>query len=410
MNLLSKDNWNEFVARNSSPSSFLQSWQWGQFQAALGHKVYRFDIQNQLLAQVVIKRLPFGRTYLEVPKGPIFDESRITNHELGGTPSFSPPNLGGEWRGGMQALIEKIKEIGRQEKSVLARINPPHPSVSSSPGDGEELKERSLAGLGFRKPEILLRQMEPARTILVDLSRSEEELLENMHEKSRYNIRLAQRRGVKVRVATQDKGAFEIFLKLLEETTKRDGIVSWPRERFMKFRDIFMTPSPDARLPDGQEGRVEEGSNTPQVEALFSSSLPRRGEGPKERSLAPHAELLVGEYQGEILAAAVIMLFGDSGTYLYAASSAKERTANAPSLVLWEAIKLSRQRGKKWYDLWGVAPPNEPDHPWAGITRFKTRYVTAGVTGKEVYGVGARDLVLNRAFYALFKLYKLFRG
>jgi peptidoglycan pentaglycine glycine transferase (the first glycine) len=336
-----KNLWNEFIARHSSPSSFLQSWEWGQFQASLGQRVHRLKLTDMMQVQAIVKKMPLGRVYLELPKGPVCLESKIRSREL--------------WRD----FSAQLREIGRQEKAVLARINPPYELVPD------------LVEAGFRPPEILLRQREPERTILVDLARSEDELLENMHEKSRYNIRLAQRKGVVVRLATADKGAFETFLRLLGETTKRDSIVSWPRERFWKFREVFMTSSPNQETP--------------------------------------HAELLVGEYKGEILAAAIVMLFGDSGTYLYAASSAQERSANAPSLVLWEAIKLTKRVGKKWYDMWGVAPNDSPEHSWAGITRFKSRYVKLGVTGKDLIPPGTRDLVLNKPFYSFFKFAKRFR-
>ena len=125
--------------------------------------------------------------------------------------------------------------------------------------------------------------------------------------------------------------------------------------------------------------------------------------------MQPRAELLVGELGGKILAAAIVMLFGDSGTYLYAASSAEDRPANVPSLVLWEAILASQRAGMKWYDMWGVSPANEPNHPWAGITRFKSRYIKLGTTGREFFGSGTSDLVLDKSFYWLFKFAKKIR-
>ena len=330
--------WNKFVIENSSPSSFLQAWEWGEFQQNLGTKILRLE-GAAWKAQAVVRKLPVSSSYLEIAKGPIID-SAISDKRLA-----------------IGELAEKIKEIGKREKAVLARINPPYERVKL------DLNEE------WRKPAILVRQLEPENTVLVDLFRSEDELLSNMHEKSRYNLRLAVKKGVKVEIATDSDEAFEQFLVLLKETAKRDGIVSWPRERFLRFRQIFMTSSAE-----------------------------------------PRAELLIGSLNGRVLAAAIVMLFGDSGTYLYAASSAEERSANTPSLVLWEAIKLAKARGKKWYDMWGVAPADEPTHPWAGITRFKTRYVKPGVTGKEIAGTGARDLVLDKTFYSLFRIYKLFHG
>ncbi len=361
-----KDYWNQFVIINSSPSSFLQSWQWGEFQQALGNKLYRIEIEDLLKAQAIVKKLPLSRSYLEIPKGPIIEKSKIKNQKS---------KIWGQF-------ISDLRKIGRKERAVLARINPPIPILPLPEGK----MKRGWEGEGeWRKPEILLRQTEPEDTVLVDLSKSEDELLQNMHEKSRYNIRLAQKKGVKVRIATQDKQAFENFLDLLGETAKRDKIVSWPSERFWKFRERFM----------------------------HSISPPARGgdeEGVGENRLIPKTELLVGELEDKILAAAIVMLFGDAGTYLYAASSAENRPANAPSLVLWEAIKLAKARGMRWFDMWGIAPPNAgEDHPWAGITRFKIRYVKPGITGKEIRNIGTRDLILDKTFCIIFKLAKKLR-
>lgn len=367
-----KDIWNNFIISNSSPSSFLQSWEWGEFQAALGNKVYRLQIQRILQAQVIVKKLPLGRTYLEIAKGPI-------------SPHLSSPTWWGgiEGEGVWKEFVQQLKEIAKKEKAVLARINPPYQDLGFS-----------LEKLRFHEPEILLRQREPERTILVDLRKSEEELLANMHEKARYNIRLAERKGVKVKVATSDQAAFEKFLGLLEETAKRDGITSWPRERFWKFREKFMLfpSSPGARPPDGQVGRK-----------TFRQERSNQGQSAE---FQPTAELLIGELEGKVLGAVIIMLFGDSATYLYAASSGEDRTSNAPSLVLWEAIRLAKARGMKWYDMWGVAPPDQPEHPWAGITRFKSRYVKFGVTGKELFYSGTKDLILAKFYFNLFKMVK----
>lgn len=338
-----KSAWNSFVAANSSPSSFLQSWEWGEFQKALGHKVYRLAISDLARAQVIVRELRFGKLYMEVPKGPIFSSRGLVNAEV--------------W----QVLRDKFLEIGQKEKAVLVRINPPY----TVPSD-------QFASLNFRRPEMLLHQREPEQTILVDLLKSEDELLLNMHEKSRYNIRLAERKGVAVRDATKDRSAFVRFLEILDETAKRDHIVLWSPERFWKFREVFMT-----------------GETTTEPRAIF----------------------LVGEYRGQILAGAVVMLYGDSGTYLYAGSSARERSANAPSVVLWEAIRLAKRQNKKWYDMWGITPRGAPpDHPWAGISRFKSRYVNLAKTGKEIYQPGTRDLVFRPLPYQVLRWAKKLRG
>lgn len=371
-----REGWNEFVAANSSPSAFQQSWEWGEFQKACGHKVYRLKIAEILTAQIVVKSLPLGRAYLEISHGPIiapsFDSSPLVGPACG-------TDREERWGG---ILIQKLKEISKKENAIMVRMSPPY--------------EEGFAGfpknINWQVPEILIHQKEPDETILVDLSRPKEEMLEKMHEKSRYNIRLAGKKGVSVRDGTCDEKAFEKFLDLLKETSARDQITLWPESRFRKFRESFLihnSPSPSLTLREG----------TPPFKV--------RGGG---EELLPRAILLVGELDGKILAGAIVMLFGDAGTYLYAGSTRENSPANAPSLVLWEAILATQKAGKRWYDMWGIAPANDPNHPWAGITRFKTRYIKAGETGKEIHFAGTRDYIFDKKIYTLFKIGKKILG
>ena len=332
------------MAANSSPASFLQSQAWGEFQKSLGLKIYRLavvgdDGELQASAQAIVRPLNLGRAYLEVPKGPIGNFDKAAG----------------------ALLLDELKKIAVAEKAILIRVNPPY----------ENNFQFSI--FNFQKPELLLKQREPEDTVLVDLSHSEENLLAHMHEKSRYNIRLAMKKGVQVHEKIKDEKAFEKFLELIEQPSKRDGITVWPRARFEKFRQQFML-----------------GSYAPQD---------------------PQAILLTGEFEGQTLAAAIVMLFGDSGTYLYAASSEQQRNANVPSLVLWEAIRQSKIRGKKFYDMWGISPAGAgDDHSWSGITRFKSRYATIGQTGVEKHYTGTWDLVLDKKYYSLFKIGKAIRS
>src|SRR3989344_881482 len=369
---IEKDKWNQFVADNSSPASFLQSWQWGEFQKSLGLKIHRLGVAGEsgeliAVAQAIVRPLHLGKTYLEITKGPV--AKRLATGYLQ-----------------LDLIIEELKRIGEKEKSIMIRINPPY----------EDLKLFANR-YSLIAPAILLRQTEPNDTVLVDLTKSEDELLSSMHEKSRYNIRLAIKKGVRVAEKTTDRSAFDKFLELIEETAKRDGITVWPRERFEKFRQQFMI------------------HNSPQPSLTLREGVPplnlREGGGELLNSDQPRAILLTGSFEGKILAAAIVMLFGDSGTYLYAASSAEQRNANVPSLVLWEAIRRTKLAGKKYYDMWGIVPAGAGiEHSWAGITRFKTRYVKAWETGVEKHYTGTWDMVLDKTFYNVFKIGKILRG
>jgi len=394
--------WNKFIAANSTPASFLQTYEWGEFQKSLGLKIYRIAAVGPpapqagalragdsgeyiAAAQAIVRPLPLGKTYLEVAKGPVW------NMDVG------------IWN----MVIKELKKIGRRENSILMRVNPPY-----------EKSQFDIQYSIFHIPEILLRQTEPNDTVLVDLSKSEEDLLAQMHEKSRYNIRLALKKGVKVSEKTADNAAFEKFLELIGETAKRDGITVWPRERFEKFRKTFMVNNPSPARPASESAA---GRQPPL--SLRGGVPPLNVRGDEGELLnSPRAILLAGEYEGQTLASAIVMLFGDSATYLYAASSAEMRNANVPSLVLWEAIRQAKAAGKKYYDMWGIAPSGaSEDHSWAGITRFKTRYVKvgppasqagalrAGETGIEKHYTGTWDLVLDKKYYTIFKIGKILR-
>src|SRR3989338_1502062 len=290
--------WDKFVAEHSSPASFLQSWAWGEFQKSLGNKIYRLAVEEagappasqaralragwHAAAQVMVKKLPLGKTYLEIPKGPVGNFDKI--------------------------IFEKLVQIAKQENAILIRISPPYESLGFE-----------ISNLGFRKPEILVKQKEPEDSLLVDLLKSEDELLAQMHEKMRYNIGLSRRKNIVVRKINGNKKAFAEFLKLTRETSVRDHVELWPDERFQKFYEMFLAPSP------------------------------LQGEGWGEVNF--QAKLFVAEYQGLILASAVIVSFGDTATYLYGASSNQLRNFHAPSLLLWETMKLAKAEGKKLYDL-----------------------------------------------------------
>ena len=342
------ENWNKFIAEHSSPSAFQQSWEWGEFQKAIGNKVYRLTVPSVLAAQAVVKKLPLGRTYLEISRGPVI------------APSFySSPLVGEERWGGV--LINKLREIGEKEKAIFFRFSPPY----------EQSGTKMPSEFGATAPQILIHQKEPADTLLVDLNFSEQELLEKMHHRTRYNIGLAQRSGGVAYDATDKPKAFEIFFRLLEETGKRNNFRFWPRERFLKFKEFFVKNSSD--------------QNT------------------------PYARLIVGEQNEKIICATLIMFFGDTATYLYAASSG-DRATKMPNLMLWEAIREAKRRGKRWFDMWGAAPTNDPQHPWAGITQFKSRYVKAGETGRAVHFIGTWDYILYKKIYTLFRLGKKILG
>ncbi|MCR4314322.1 MAG: peptidoglycan bridge formation glycyltransferase FemA/FemB family protein [Candidatus Uhrbacteria bacterium] len=196
--------------------------------------------------------------------------------------------------------------------------------------------------------------LSPARTRITDLSVSEDALLATMHPKTRYNIRVAQKHGVVVDLVQTDVDA---VWNLFEQTASR-GAFRLHSKRYYKQ----MVES----LKDG----------------------------------ACRAFLATASHGENLLAANVMVDFGDTRTYLHGASSNTHRNLMAPYVLHWELLRDAKEQGLVFYDWWGVAPIEAPeDHPWAGISRFKR-----GFPGVECSSLGTYDLVVQPLCYDLYQL------
>jgi lipid II:glycine glycyltransferase (peptidoglycan interpeptide bridge formation enzyme) len=186
-------------------------------------------------------------------------------------------------------------------------------------------------------------------TRCIDLRTREAEILAQMKPKGRYNIGVARRHGVSVVEDTSEQGLRD-FLAIYEETAARQE----------------MTPKP----PD-------------YFEQLVSLS-----------SAAQRGALFFAEYQGRRLATALVIYFGIRATYFFGGSRELERQVMAPYLLHFEVMRAAKARGHEWYDLWGIAPPDEPDHPWQHFSAFKAKF-----GGMEFHLVPTLDYVYDQAAY-----------
>lgn len=293
-------------------SNFLQSREWGAMQESLGVKTWRIE-EGDAVALVLKRQLPLGRSWLYVPRGPI-------------------GNFG-------EAMQQRLIELGEEENAIFVRVDPAIQTPLPAP---------------WRKAE---REVQPRNTLTLDLAKSEKELLAGMHQKTRYNIRLAQKKGVRVRFS-KDANAIEHFLKLSKDVSGRSTFSYHPDEYYRAVIGLDFT------------------------------------------------ELALAEYEGEVLAAHIIISFGDTVTYVHGASSSKSREVMAPHMLQWETIKRAKEKRFAKYDFFGIAPEGAyTHHPWAGITRFKL-----GFGGARVDYIGAYDLVLNESLYHLFNAARRFKS
>ena len=341
------------------PQAFLQTGAWGTYQKSLGRKVFFIGGENWK-SLLVRHDLPLGKNYLYCPRGPVFEEKRNTQ---------TAQNTN-DIRNSIKEFLEKAVGIAKQERSIFLRWDPPLKSnYQPSTTDYRLVKTRSV---------------QPQHTFVVDLAQSEEELLSGMHEKTRYNIRLARRHGVAVRAGNgRDMDA---FIALLAQTAKRDKISLHPRDHYMKLAEVLSPADPSA--PSAQSPTYNRQPDCPQM---------------------PVAELYVAEYQNKMLAAAIVIRYGGIATYLHGASANTNRNVMAPYLLHWHIMQEAKRATCNAYDFWGIDPSTKlraGDHNsrWAGISRFKR-----GFGGKEVHFPPSFDATLSLPWYGLYRLLTYFR-
>ncbi len=286
-------------------TSFLQSQGWEAFQRSLGRKTER--IQGILFIE---HALPFGILYFYAPH-PTIEQ------------------------GAYQNLISELSRIAKRTGAVFSKIDVAHSPISFS---------KTI-------PTAVSHSIQPRESLILDISRSETELMTAMHPKTRYNIKRAEKHGV---VATLFQGdernaRFAVFWDLLSATAKRDGFRIHAENYYRKLLAL--------RAGDFQTF----------LAIAFLNEKP--------------------------LAAIIIGLHGDRAIYLHGASSSDERNVMAPYLLHWAAIGEMKKRGVREYDWWGI-----DEKRWPGITRFKR-----GFGGRCVLHPPAVDIIHRRVLYTLYR-------
>jgi len=201
-----------------------------------------------------------------------------------------------------------------------------------------------------------------ADRLVLDLDRKEDEILSGMKPKTRYNIRLAERRGVKVFPATPD--LLPLFYELYRQTAERNRFSPCDYRHFAAlFPAEFLDPD------------------------------------------SPEILFLLAEHNRDLLAGAIIVISGETATYLFGASSNVKRNLMAPYAIQWTAMRMARAKWCLHYDLGAVSPGRDPDHPYFGLYRFKT-----GFGGKIVHQSGSWDYPLDERGYTIFRNSELIDG
>lgn len=286
------------------PRHLLQSPGWAEFRKRWGTKV--IDLGKSQFTVHPIPSLPWKIGYMPRPY---------------------PEDI--DWK--------KFEEAARTEKCIFVKIEPNSPT--------------------FNPPKKFLvkasKNMFAHATYIIDLQKSDEELLAAMHQKTRYNLNLAKRKGVQVKIGHTDKMMSE-FLHLFHITSGRHKIFLHPDNYYKTLFKVF----------------VEEGN----------------------------AEIITGYFKGKALASMMVIFYGDTLFFPYGGSTHLYKETMPFYLVYWEAFQLGKKRGAKYFDMWNCLTPEEenPNHPWYGFHRFKK-----GFNGEYLPFAGAFDVVFEPRLYPL---------
>ena len=318
MSKVSRSEWDDFIRQNQN-AHLLQSGAWASLKSQFGWEPH-FFIENSSGAQVLVKNYPLGFKFAYLPKGPV----------------------GLEWN----PIWPTIHEFCRQEGVFNLRVEPDC-WESNDPPCENQLN-------GFQRSS----QIQPVRTLLVDLTKSEDEILAKMKQKTRYNIRLASKKDV---VVERSKN-ISVFFSIMKVTGQRDEFGIHGQEYYQNAYKAFS----------------------------------------KDNA----CELLIASYQKKPLAGIMVFMQGKRAWYLYGASNDDERERMPTYLLQWEALRWAKKRGCIEYDLWGVPDEDEEaleknftsraDGLW-GVYRFKR-----GFGGKLMRSIGAWDYIYLPLRYELF--------
>ena len=303
------------IVKKYPEANFLQSPEYGKMNELLKDKAIQSDFGGKGHALMIVRNAKRGR-YLEIPCGPLTDWND---------------------KKAVKAVFDEIIKTGKSEHCVFVRVRPQLRATENN--------LKLLADLGLKKSPM---HLAAEHTVVLDLTKSEDELLADMRRQTRYEVRRSLKQGITV-TKDDSEEIFKEFHRAQSETAKRQGFVPPNLNTLLAEREAF-------------KGNIN----------IY---------------VAKTAE-------GEPIAYGMIIKSGKEGDYYEAASTDLNRKLPGAYALLWQAIKDLKAEGYERFNLWGIAPPNQPNHRYAGVTTFKT-----GFGGEVVEYVPAHDIVLSKVGY-----------
>jgi len=354
-------NWNKIL--NSLPEAhLLQSAQWAEVKRQYGWQPFflvwqgggsdlelivrtdgNFKIKNPAAAALVLERKAFsGISVIYVPKGPTLRD-------------WSDKNL-------RQKVIADLREFANNAGAIQIKIDPDLVIGKGVPGEENEETDQQgieitqgLAGGGWRFSSD---QIQFRNTFLIDLHPEEDDILSRMKSKTRYNIRLASRKGITIRYG--DLSELGNLYKMYAETSLRGGFTIRGEEYYQNLWQAFMRESQDSVID-------------------------------------PTAQPIIAEFEGKPVAGAVMFRFGDKAWYLHGMSLSEHSDKMATYLIQWEGMRWAKENGCITYDMWGAPDQFDKSDSMWGVYRFKS-----GFGGVVVRTIGAWDYPVKPLVYKLY--------
>lgn len=368
--------WNSLIAKLPNPH-FLQTYEWGQVKAKYGWEpIYLVwnqegkikEVKNAgdltslpfypsaaamvLKRQVLRKGFAARLSVLYSPKGPLLDWSNepLRSH-----------------------VLNDLQVFAKQQSAIFLKMDPDVVLGTGVPRGEDDV----INNVGYAVMTMLKRkgwvyssdQIQFKNTVLIDLSPTEEEMLWRMKQKTRYNVRLAEKKGVTLRVGTAND--LSMLYKMYAETSLRDGFVIRDEGYYKTVWETFMR------------------SNVDMLESSQVSTF--------QLSNLPTCEPIIAEVDNEPVAAIFVFYFAGRAYYVYGMSRSAHREKMPTYLLQWEAMKRAKAKGCAVYDLWGAPEVfDESDSMW-GVYRFKE-----GLGGRVVRTLGAWDFAPSRLWYTMY--------
>ena len=320
MAILTKEQWQAFCRQNSD-HSLLQCAEWGELKSGFGWTP-SYVQAGTAGAMVLFRSLPMGLKIAYIPRGPVGS--------------------------GFGSLWPEVHDLCRKKHAIFLRVEPDFWQNTSEAAELEQTMKGFIPSFAT---------VQPPRTIIISLDGSEEEWLARMNQKTRYNIRLSQKKDLTI----EESDDTAVFHELMTLTGTRDAFGVHSEAYYRKCLDCFK---------ESKRGRI-----------------------------------LLIRYQGKPLSAIMLFIEGKRGYYLYGASSNEERNRMPNYLVQWTAMKLCKEAGCTEYDLWGIPDEDEEklesqfqerhDGLWQ-VYRFKR-----GFGGRVMRTMGSYDFVYDPLLYRL---------